>query len=46
MKAGESKVVCKCPACPDGEVHLIKRAEFKYEFKCDNSGCQTNRKKW
>lgn len=40
------KKVCKCPACPDGSVYLIKLGEFDYKFQCDNNKCQTRRRRW
>lgn len=37
------KIACKCPACPTGELYLIRLGSMKYTFECDNSKCQTNR---
>ena len=42
MEVGEKKKVCECSACASGHIYMIKRGEFKYDFKCDNPTCQTN----
>ena len=39
----KDRIVCKCPTCPDGAIHLIRRGAMKYDFKCDNPKCQTRR---
>ncbi len=43
MKVGERKILCKCPACPKGEISLIKlKGDFKFNLECDNSQYQTH----
>ncbi|KKN74765.1 hypothetical protein LCGC14_0388070 [marine sediment metagenome] len=41
INIGDKKI--QCPACSSGNIHLKKHKPFRYEFKCDNPYCQTNK---